>query len=49
MTGVWDLSLGAQPLGDGLVRFVVWAPFASKVAVRILGNDERLVPMEPGD
>jgi maltooligosyltrehalose trehalohydrolase len=49
VTGVWDLSLGAQPLGDDLVRFVAWAPFAEKVAVRILGESERLAPMEPGD
>lgn len=49
MTDVWDLSLGAQPLGDDLVRFVVWAPFAQKVTVRILGEPERLAPMEPGD
>jgi maltooligosyltrehalose trehalohydrolase len=49
VTGVWDLSLGALPIGDGLVRFVVWAPLANKVAVRILGEPERLAPMEPGD
>lgn len=49
MTGVWDLTLGAQPMGDGLVRFVVWAPFAEKVAVRIVGKPERLVPMEQGE
>jgi maltooligosyltrehalose trehalohydrolase len=49
VTDVWDLNLGAQPLGDGLVRFVVWAPFAEKVAVRILGEPERLPPMEPGE
>lgn len=49
MTGVWDLSLGARPMGDSLFRFVVWAPFAEKVAVRILGEPERIAPMEPGD
>jgi maltooligosyltrehalose trehalohydrolase len=49
VTQVWDLGLGAQPLGDGLVRFVVWAPFAEKMAVRILGEPERLVPLDPGE
>jgi maltooligosyltrehalose trehalohydrolase len=49
MTQVWDLSLGARPLGDDLVRFVVWAPFAEKVAVRILEERGRVVPMEAGE
>jgi maltooligosyltrehalose trehalohydrolase len=49
VTGVWDLSLGAQPLGDDLVRFVVWAPFADKVAVHILSPADRVAPMEQGE
>jgi len=49
VTGVWDLSLGAQPLGDGIVRFVVWAPFVNRMAVRIVDEPRRLLPMEPGE
>lgn len=49
MTQVWDLTLGATPLGDDIVRFVVWAPFAKTVSVRIVEDPERVVPMEPGE
>jgi maltooligosyltrehalose trehalohydrolase len=45
----WSLSLGARYLGGRRCQFHVWAPFAQKVAVRILAPQERLVPMEPGE
>ncbi len=42
--------LGATPLSDGRCRFVVWAPAASRVELRIVPSEgrqnERLVPME---
>jgi maltooligosyltrehalose trehalohydrolase len=39
--------LGAECLGDARVRFSVWAPRPSEVAVRLLGPEERVVPMQP--
>ncbi len=38
--------LGATPLAGGACRFHVWAPRAARVAVRLLGPPERLVPLE---
>lgn len=36
---------GAGHLGDGVCRFEVWAPFAKKVEVHLLGPGERFVPL----
>ncbi len=41
------VSLGATPFGDGRCRFLVWAPRARAVEVRITAPRERLVPMQP--
>jgi maltooligosyltrehalose trehalohydrolase len=38
--------LGASLLADGSCRFLVWAPQAERVDLRLLGASERLVPME---
>src|SRR5512134_2656952 len=40
---------GAVPLGDGRCRFVVHAPSAVRVDVRLLSPRERLIPLEPGE
>ncbi|MEQ1472837.1 MAG: hypothetical protein ABLQ96_03395, partial [Candidatus Acidiferrum sp.] len=41
--------LGATPLAGGRCRFAVWAPFAGRLSVRLLGgpevNADRVVPM----
>jgi maltooligosyltrehalose trehalohydrolase len=40
-----SLSLGATPLGDGRCRFLVYAPRAERVEVRLLLSEERTVPL----
>jgi maltooligosyltrehalose trehalohydrolase len=40
---------GADYLGVGRCRFVVWAPRRASVEVHVLGEPERMVPLEPGD
>lgn len=40
------MKLGAEYLGDGRCRFIVWAPLAQKVELHIVAPDERRVPME---
>jgi maltooligosyltrehalose trehalohydrolase len=45
LTGNTTGSLGATSEGDSQYRFLVWAPFPSKVDLHLLGPDERLVPM----
>jgi maltooligosyltrehalose trehalohydrolase len=40
-------SLGAMPLDDNRVRFCVWAPDRESVSVKLLGPEERIVPLEP--
>ncbi len=41
---MWQLDIGSCVLGEGRVRFKVWAPFAKHIAVRFLSGrrDERL-------
>jgi maltooligosyltrehalose trehalohydrolase len=41
-----EISLGATCLGQGRCRFLVWAPRAQKVEVRLVWPVERLVPLE---
>ncbi|NLF67898.1 MAG: malto-oligosyltrehalose trehalohydrolase [Candidatus Anammoximicrobium sp.] len=40
-------TLGATCLGDGECRFLVWAPLAERVDLKLLTPDERLLPMRP--
>lgn len=44
-----EQSLGATSLGDGRCSFLLWAPKAERVEVRIVAPAERVVPMERGD
>ncbi len=39
------LTVGATYLGEERCRFRVWAPFAQKVDVHLLGREERMVPL----
>src|SRR4051794_8403557 len=41
----WTLRFGARPLKDTSVEFRVWAPNVTSLAVRILGDQPRTVPM----
>jgi maltooligosyltrehalose trehalohydrolase len=41
-TQVWQRPFGAVPLAEGGVEFRVWAPAASRVAVRVHGGDHGL-------
>lgn len=41
-----EIRLGATYLGQGRCRFLVWAPRAQKVEVRLVWPDERLIPLE---
>jgi maltooligosyltrehalose trehalohydrolase len=43
------MSLGAACLGDNRCRFRVWAPFAARVEVRLLGPQERFISLEKDD
>ena len=38
----WELTLGATPVGDGLVEFRVWAHDAGDVRVRVAGREHAL-------
>lgn len=39
-------TLGAKYLGDGVCRFLVWAPKVKSLELKLLGTPERLLPME---
>jgi len=39
------MTLGADYLGSGACRFTVWAPFRSSLEVRLLNDQERILPM----
>jgi maltooligosyltrehalose trehalohydrolase len=39
--------IGAHYLGEGRCTFCVWAPEADRVAVHLLGSDERTVALQP--
>ncbi|HEX9156424.1 MAG TPA: hypothetical protein VF827_00300, partial [Syntrophales bacterium] len=41
-------SLGASYLGEGRCAFVLWAPDAERVEVRIVAPAGRIFPMERG-
>lgn len=38
-------TLGAHPLGDGRWQFRVWAPKTQRIELRVIGRNERLLPM----
>ena len=40
-----SMKLGANYLGNGTCEFVVWAPFLSKVAIKIESPDNQIIPM----
>jgi len=42
---VWRLRSGASVLGGGNVQFRVWGPNVTTLAVRILGDQPRTIPM----
>ncbi|MCW2963462.1 MAG: Malto-oligosyltrehalose trehalohydrolase [Actinomycetia bacterium] len=45
---VWQRPFGAVPLSTGGVEFRVWAPSASRVAVRVHGGERELEPAGEG-
>jgi maltooligosyltrehalose trehalohydrolase len=45
---LWQRPLGALPLEDGAVEIRVWAPFASRLDVRIHDRDHPLEPVGGG-
>jgi maltooligosyltrehalose trehalohydrolase len=47
-TQVWQRPFGAVPLEEGAVEFRVWAPAASRAAVRLHGADHQLAPVGDG-
>jgi len=47
MTNLAGRRLGATVLGDGSCRFLVWAPRANSVELRIAWPEKRRVAMEP--
>jgi maltooligosyltrehalose trehalohydrolase len=44
-----SVSLGAIYLGEGRTRFLVWAPAAEQVQVRLVSPREDLFPLQRGD
>jgi maltooligosyltrehalose trehalohydrolase len=42
-----ESRLGATYLGNGRCQFLVWAPRAKRVEVKILGPNEQSIPLEP--
>ncbi|MBI3091025.1 MAG: malto-oligosyltrehalose trehalohydrolase [Candidatus Tectomicrobia bacterium] len=45
----WRPSLGATYLGEGRCRFLVWAPFAARVAVQLQQSEPRRAPLQAGE
>lgn len=45
----YRVSLGATYLGQGICRFLVWAPLAENVAVRIISPEDRVEPLHRGE
>lgn len=45
----WKPKLGAFPADDGQWEFVVWSPEARTVDLRLIGANDRVVPMARGD
>jgi maltooligosyltrehalose trehalohydrolase len=42
-------TLGARLRGDGRCKFLVWAPNVERLELKLLGPQERLLPMQPRD
>ncbi|HEX8556780.1 MAG TPA: malto-oligosyltrehalose trehalohydrolase [Pyrinomonadaceae bacterium] len=42
----WELRFGARPQADGSTEFRVWAPLASRLEVKVLGDEARTFPLE---
>jgi len=42
-------TLGATYLGNGKCRFLAWAPNVKNLEVKLFGQQERLLPMQPQD
>ena len=49
MTADSSEHLGATPLSEGGARFLVWAPRAPKVDLRLINGAEQVLPMERRD
>jgi maltooligosyltrehalose trehalohydrolase len=49
MKNFFDTPLGAHYLSEDRCEFTVWAPFADKVAVRIMDRHPRIVPLEKAE
>jgi maltooligosyltrehalose trehalohydrolase len=47
-TQLWQRPFGAVPLSGGGVGFRVWAPAASRLAVRVRGGEHELAPVGDG-
>jgi maltooligosyltrehalose trehalohydrolase len=45
----FESSLGATYMGDDSTHFLVWAPLAEKVEVRIMSPTERIVALKPDE
>ena len=45
----WRLDLGACPEGSSSTRFRVWAPYATSVAVRLIGREREPIPLAVSD
>ena len=46
MKRFFDKPLGANYLGENRCEFTVWAPFADRIAVRIMGSQPEIIPLE---
>ena len=44
-----ESKLGATYLGNGRCQFLVWAPRAKRVEVRLLGPGEQVLPLQPAE
>ena len=47
MDAPWRLEFGANLIEPGHVQFRVWAPFARKVAVELVHQEQSTIPMQP--
>jgi maltooligosyltrehalose trehalohydrolase len=45
-SAAWELRFGARPQADGSTVFRVWAPRAESLAVKVLGDEPRVFPLE---
>jgi len=43
----WKMDLGANFLFDGRVRFLVWAPDAASIKLKLINSDVQIVDMHP--